>query len=79
MNAALYFELVDAVAKVGGPADLEVVAERISATPMHPIERRVLDRALRVRTEAFAIQRQLLSSELYQSPAPNSTPLVARG
>src|SRR5690242_5050526 len=59
MNAALYFELVDAIAKIDGPADLEVVAERVAATPMQPLERRVLDRALRARAEALAIRQQV--------------------
>ena len=79
MNAALYFELVDAVARVDGPAELNVVAERISATSMHPIERRVLDRALRARTEALAIHRQLLKPDFSASSPSDSAPLVARG
>lgn len=59
MNASLYFELVDAVARVDGHAELIVVAERVSATEMHALERRVLDRALRARSEALAIRCQL--------------------
>ena len=59
MNASLYFELVDAVARVDGDAELIVVAERVSATEMHALERRVLDRALRARSEALAIRCQL--------------------
>ena len=79
MNAALYFELVDAVAKIDGPADLKVVAERISATPMHPLERRVLDRALRARTEALAIRRQLAASESHRGPPTEGTAVVRQG
>jgi hypothetical protein len=79
MNAALYFELVDAVAKIDGPADLKVVAERISATPMHPLERRVLDRALRARTEALAMRRQLMTASSQLGSSTEGTALVGRG
>ena len=64
MDASLYLELVEAVAKVNSGAGLRVAAERISATPMHPLERRVLDRALRARTEALALRRQLTTRSL---------------
>jgi hypothetical protein len=79
MNAALYFELVDAVARIDGPADLKVVAERISATPMHPLERRVLDRALRARTEALAMRRQLMTASSQLGSSTEGTALVGRG
>ena len=79
MNAALYFELVDAVAKVDGLAKLRVVADRIATTPMHPLERRVLERALRARTEALDIQSHLLTTDLVQSSLPANKPLAARG
>ena len=59
MNASLYFELVDAVARVDGDAELIIVAERVSTTEMHALERRVLDRALRARSEALALRCQL--------------------
>ena len=59
MNAALYFELVDAVAMVDDESGLTVLAEKISATEMHGLERRVLDRALRARGEALALRCQL--------------------
>ena len=73
MNAALYFELVDAVAKVDRQTELRIVGDRIAATPMHPLERRVLDRALRARTEALAIQRQLSLPGLASSSETMST------
>ena len=73
MNAALYFELVDAVAKVDRQTELRIVGDRIAATPMHPLERRVLDRALRARTEALAIQRQLSLPGLAPSSETIST------
>jgi len=79
MNAALYFELVDAVAKVDGSAKLRVVADRIATTPMHPLERRVLERALRARTEALDIQSHLFTTDLVQSTLPASKPLTAGG
>ena len=77
MDAPLYFELVDAVAKVEGLADLADVSTRVMATPMHPLERRVLERALRAREEALALQRQLTLPGLFQDPCPAAKPLVA--
>ena len=79
MNAALYFELVDAVARIDGSAQLKVVADRIAATPMHPLERKVLDRALRVRTEALDIHEHLLTAEILRGRSPDGDPLTARG
>jgi hypothetical protein len=79
MNAALYFELVDAVARIDSPAQLKVVADRIVATPMHPLERRVLDRALRARTETLANHQQLLLSDAVSRVPAESEPRVALG
>ena len=79
MDAALYFELVDAVARIDGQAELEVVSERVMATPLNPLDRRVIDRALRARTEALALQRELLLPGLVDSPTPEAKPLAARG
>ena len=79
MDAALYFELVDAVARIDGEAGLADVAARITATEMHPLERRVLDRALRARGEALALQSQLLIPDLFRDASGEATPLVARG
>ena len=79
MNAALYFELVDAVAQVDGSARLRVVADRIAATSMHPLERRVLERALRARTEALDLQSHLLTTDLVQPSLPGNKPLAAGG
>ena len=79
MNAALYFELVDAVAEIDGPAQLRAVADRIAATPMHPLERRALERAVRARTQALATQRQFSTPDLMRSPSGEARPLVARG
>ena len=79
MNAALYFDLVDAVAKVDGHAGLAVVAARIAATPMHPLERRVLDRAVRARSEALIIQAQLTVSMAFRGAAPEAKSFAAHG
>jgi hypothetical protein len=79
MNAALYFELVDAVTKIDGSTKLRVVADRIAATPMHPLERRVLERALRARTEALDLQSHLLATDLVQPSLSRNKPLAAGG
>jgi hypothetical protein len=78
MDAALYFELVDAVARIDGQAELTTVSARVLATPMHPLERRVLDRALRARREALSIQGQLALPGLFQDLAA-AKPLAAGG
>ena len=78
MNTALYLELVDAVARIDGPAELKLVAERVAATPMDPLERRVLDRALRARREAIAIRRQTSTPVVISDPAIEVQPPVAR-
>ena len=79
MNAALYFELVDAVARIDGPATLKAVADRIASTPMHPLERRVLERALRARTEALDIHAQFLTGAILDDRSSGVRPLTARG
>ena len=79
MNAAEYFELVDAVTKIDGRTKLRVVADRIATTTMHPLERRVLERALRARTEALDLQSHVAVSALVPTPAAESGSLVVRG
>ncbi|HUQ79818.1 MAG TPA: hypothetical protein VM076_01705 [Gemmatimonadaceae bacterium] len=79
MDAALYFELVDAVARIDGQAGLVDISARISATDLHPLERRVLDRALRARGEALTLKSQLLIPDLFTGTTPGETSLVARG
>jgi len=79
MNTALYLELVDAVARIDAPAELKLVAERVAATPMDPLERRLLDRALRARGEAIAIQRQTGAPPAMSDAAIDVQPPVARG
>jgi hypothetical protein len=79
MNAAEYFDLVDAITKIDGKTQLRVVADRIATTSMHPLERRVLERALRARTEALDLMSHLLTSELVRTSGPENESLVARG
>jgi hypothetical protein len=79
MNTALYLELVDAVARIDGPAELKLVAERVAGTPMDPLERRVLDRALRARGEAIAIRRQTTTPSVKGDATVDVRPPVARG
>jgi len=79
MNASLYFELVDAVARVDSESALTVLAERVSATEMHGLERRVLDRALRARSEALALRCQLKVPETSDDVSAETTSLVATG
>jgi len=79
MDAALYFELVDAVARVDGQVELAAVTKRVMATEMHPLERRVLERALRARSESLVLQSQLLMTELLRSPVAEVKPLAAKG
>ena len=79
MDAALYFELVDAVARTDGQAELDAVSKRVMATELDPLERRVLDRALRARNEALALQRELLLPGLFSPVTPGAKPLAAGG
>ena len=79
MDAALYFELVDAVARTDGQSELATLSERVMATSMHPLERRVLERALRARREALALQQQLLIPDLFRDVPSANNPLVAGG
>ena len=60
MDASLYFQLVDAIANARLPRELSAVVDRIAATPMHPFERRVLDRALRARAEALDLHEMIV-------------------
>lgn len=78
MNAALYFELVDAVTRIDSSAQLKAVADRIATTPMHPQERRVLERALRARTEALDLHAQL-RIEIRGNQSPGAGPIAAQG
>jgi len=79
MDAALYFELVDAIAKVDRESELAAITSRVMATPVHPLERRVLERALRARGETIALQSQFVMSEIYCSGSSEAKPLAASG
>ena len=79
MDAALYFELVDDIARVDTEAELAVTTARVLATPMHPLERRVLERAIRARGDAIALQSQFVMPELLRDGALEVKALAARG
>ena len=77
MDATLYFELVDAVARIDKQSDLTTMHERITSTPMHPLERRVLERALRARCEAMALRSEFALAGCQIDAA--TKPIAARG
>ena len=79
MDAALYFELVDAIAEVDRESELAAIRSRLIVTSMHPLERRVLERALRARGEAIALQSQFVIPGIFHSGSPEAKPLAARG
>ena len=71
MDASLYFQLVDAIASVKAPRDLAVLADRVATTHMHPLERRVLERALRARFEALDLSESAIrDASRTTGPAP---------
>lgn len=74
MDAALYFKLVDAVATIRAQSELTTVTERIMGTPMYPLERRVLERALGARAEALALTSELTNLDLFASVPAATTP-----
>jgi hypothetical protein len=55
MDARIYFELTDAIAAATDRGELDVLRERLDATEMHPIERRVLERVLRSRVDMLRL------------------------
>jgi len=55
MDARAYFELTDAIAEATDHGELECLRERLDATEMHPIERRVLERVLRSRVDKLRL------------------------
>lgn len=74
MDATLYFQLVDAIASVRAPRDLAALCERVAGTAMHPLERRVLERAIRARSEALDLTETMLFQALkVPDPARRST------
>lgn len=79
MNASLYFELVDAIARVDSEAGLSAVVNRIAATPMHPLERRVLERALRARSEALPAQGQVETPPSFGGGSAEAKSIAAIG
>jgi hypothetical protein len=78
MDATLYFELVDAIARIDKQSDLAKMHERVSATLLNPLERRVVERALRAKCEALALRREFAMAA-GQELGPTAKPIAARG
>jgi len=55
MDARAYFEFTDAIAAAKNPGELDAIRNRLEATDMHPMERRVLERALRTRVDTLRL------------------------
>jgi hypothetical protein len=55
MDARHYFHLTDAIAAADSGEALTSLTEVVKTTEMHPLERRVLERALRSRADALRI------------------------
>ena len=55
MDARHYFQISDAIAAADSLDALTSLTEEVGATEMHPLERRVLERALRSRADALRI------------------------
>lgn len=73
MDASLYFQLVDAIASARAPRELAAMTARVATTTMHPLERRVLERALRARAEALDLTENMVRA------AAKPTPVRPRG
>lgn len=78
MDASLYFQLADAIACVSAPQELADVAAKVAGTEMYPLERRVLERALRARAAAVTLQK-LEASQAARSAAMRAERAPARG
>jgi hypothetical protein len=55
MDARHYFQLTDAIAAANSLDALDSLTAVVGSTEMHPLERRVLERALRTRADALRI------------------------
>lgn len=55
MDARAYFELTDAIAAANNRGELDAIKDRLETADMHPIERRVLERALRTRGDTLRL------------------------
>lgn len=55
MDARAYFQFTDAIAAAKEQIELDAIRDRLEATEMHPMERRVLERALRTRADTLQI------------------------
>ena len=55
MDARVYFDLTDAITAATSGAVLDGLRERVSATEMHPTERRAIERMLRSRADGLRL------------------------
>ena len=55
MDARAYFELTDAIAAATDRGELDALRDRVDATTMHAMERRVLERVLRSRVDTLRL------------------------
>jgi hypothetical protein len=55
MDARAYFEFTDAIAAANDRVELDAIRDRLEATEMHPMERRVLERAVRTRADTLRL------------------------
>lgn len=55
MDARHYFQLTDAIAAANSLDAISSLRQVVSVTDMHPLERRVLERALRTRADTLRL------------------------
>jgi hypothetical protein len=55
MDARAYFDLTDAIDEANTAEALATLADRIRATEMHALERRVIERVLRSRADTLRL------------------------
>jgi len=79
MDAALYFQLADAIARATGQPDLATVVARVAATEMHPLERRILERAVRARGAALRFGPAGTADSASRAATSNADSGAARG
>jgi hypothetical protein len=56
MNARAYYGLVDAIAATRTADDIKAMRTLVASTDMHPLDRLALERQLRARALAVAVQ-----------------------
>ena len=68
MDARIFLQLTDAIATATNAADLAATAELVRATTMDGLERRALERAVRMREDALRLDGDVLVAR--PMPAP---------